>query len=61
MGDVNGDGMVTAFDALLVQRYLALGTSDNSVLMELKGDVNGSGSIDIGDALMILQMSVHLL
>jgi len=36
MGDVNGDGVITSFDALLVQRYLALGDSEYSTLIELK-------------------------
>jgi len=59
MGDVNGDGVINSFDALLVQRYLVFGDVEN--INVLKADVNGSGIVDIGDALMILQMSVHLI
>ena len=54
IGDVNGDGNVNTFDALLVMRY-ALG------LVELKGsklkaaDFNGDGTVSSYDALVLMR------
>ena len=54
IGDVNGDGNVNTFDALLVMRY-ALG------LVELKGsklkaaDFNGDGAVSSYDALVLMR------
>lgn len=60
IGDVNGDGKINSFDALLVQRYLLYGDKFDKINTG-KADLNGSGDVDIGDAFIILKMSVHLI
>jgi len=42
LGDVNGDGRVSALDALLIQRYLALDTGDYDFSF-VRADVNQDG------------------
>lgn len=54
-GDVNGDGYVDIFDALLILRY----DVGWDVEVDLRNaDVNADGYVDIFDALLILQYDV---
>jgi hypothetical protein len=72
-GDVNGDGKVDIFDALLTLQYSLnlishspvvdanyLATADVAPL-DANGKAKGDGKIDIFDALLILQASVNLI
>ena len=57
IGDVDGDGSITAADSLSVLRIsVKLETTSHTKL----ADVDGNGSIDSADALDILRYSVHL-
>lgn len=51
-GDVNGDGEITAADALLVYRFVN-GNAELNETQQIKADVNGDGDITAADALMI--------
>ncbi len=51
-GDVNGDGVVDANDALRVLQYSA---GWNVSLDTANADVNGNGSVDVNDAVLILR------
>ncbi len=51
-GDVNGDGVVDAGDAVLVSRYDAGLVTLTSAQLKA-GDVNGDGVVDAGDAVVI--------
>ena len=57
-GDVNGDGEITAADALLVMRY-AMSLVDELPHIE-NADINGSGVIDIADALIIMRTAMGI-
>ena len=59
LGDVNGDGRISALDALLIQRYLALDTGSYDFSF-VSADVNQDGEITIIDALMILEIVTGL-
>ena len=55
IGDVNHDGEITTYDALLIMRYaLGLETDGNELIM----DFNGNGCIDSLDALFVLRRSI---
>ena len=55
IGDVNHDGEITTYDALLIMRYaLGLETEGNELIM----DFNGDGCIDSLDALLVLRRSI---
>lgn len=57
MGDVNGDGYISASDALLVIQSM----SDKNILFEnqmLHADVNHDGEVNSSDALILLRFSV---
>jgi hypothetical protein len=57
-GDVNKDGSVNAFDALLVQQAL-VGVNPAVGLNPMpSGDANCNGALDAGDVLAILQFAV---
>ena len=60
LGDANLDGIVTAADALLVQRHVI-----NQVKLEgeslIAADINQTGRISNIDAMEILRTSIHLL
>ncbi|MDR2711988.1 MAG: dockerin type I domain-containing protein [Clostridiales bacterium] len=57
LGDINGDGLITPEDAiLLLQMYVGLVPWTERAL--LFGDVNGDGLIDSTDAALILRMVV---
>ena len=52
IGDVNHDGEITTYDALLIMRYaLGLETDGNELIM----DFNGNGCVDSLDALLVLR------
>ena len=54
-GDVNHDGEITTYDALLIMRYaLGLETEGNELIM----DFNGDGCVDALDALLVLRRSI---
>ena len=57
-GDVNKDGAVNAFDALLVQQSLVGITPATTVNPMPSGDANCNGALDAGDVLAILQFAV---
>ncbi|MCC7261387.1 MAG: T9SS type A sorting domain-containing protein, partial [Candidatus Latescibacteria bacterium] len=54
LGDVNGDKVVDAGDAILVLRHAA-GLATLSTAQRDLGDVNGDGATDTGDAILILR------
>ncbi len=56
-GDMDGDGSVTATDAILILR-IAMGIieSDNPA-----ADVDGSGSVNVTDALMALRIAMGII
>ena len=55
IGDVNHDGEITTYDALLIMRYaLGLETEGNELIMDF--DVNGC--VDSLDALLVLRRSI---
>ena len=52
IGDVNHDGEITTYDALLIMRYaLGVETDGNELIM----DFNGNGCVDSLDALLVLR------
>ena len=57
LGDVNGDGILTAVDVLLCANYI-LGFMDFAPEEFVAADVNGSGSIDVFDLLHISDLLV---
>ena len=58
-GDVDGDGIITSNDALLVLRYsVQLEEFDEDIVEQ--ADVNGDGKADSSDSLSILRYSVGL-
>ena len=55
IGDVNHDGEITTYDALLIMRYaLGLETDGNELIM----DFDGNGCVDALDALLVLRRSI---
>ena len=55
IGDVNHDGEITTYDALLIMRYaLGLETEGNELIM----DFNRDGCVDSLDALLVLRRSI---
>jgi photosystem II stability/assembly factor-like uncharacterized protein len=58
-GDVNGDGRIDAFDALLVQQSLA-GAAPASTQVFPRGDANCNGALDAADLVLTLRASVGL-
>lgn len=55
IGDVNHDGDITTYDALLIMRYaLGLETEGNELIM----DFDGNGCVDSLDALLVLRRSI---
>ena len=58
-GDVNGDEMLDATDALLVLRY-ALGVLDD-IPNPAAADVNGDGAVDAVDALLVLRAALGVI
>ncbi len=60
IGDVSGDGIVTAYDASLVLKYI-VGLTELSVEQKQVADVTDDGTITALDAALILQYSVGLI
>lgn len=59
MGDINGDGVLTALDSLLILRFsVNLEKFDDSQIAA--GDVNRDGVINAGDSLVTLRISVGI-
>jgi hypothetical protein len=58
-GDVNIDGKVDAFDALLIQQAI-VGSLPTGTVAYPRGDANCNGIIDAGDVLLVLKASVGL-
>ena len=55
IGDVNHDGEITTYDALLIMRYaLGVETEGNELIMDFDGD----GCVDSLDALLVLRRSI---
>ena len=55
IGDVNHDGEITTYDALLIMRYaLGVETEGNELIM----DFDGNGCVDSLDALLVLRRSI---
>ena len=55
IGDVNHDGEITTYDALLIMRYaLGVETDGNELIMDFDGD----GCVDSLDALLVLRRSI---
>ncbi len=59
LGDMNNDGKITVEDALLIQEYLAEGTTFTED-QKLRADTNKDGDVDINDA-TYLQRYIELL
>ena len=59
-GDLTGDGLINAGDAVLVLRYVADLTTLTSQQVQA-GDVTGDGTINAGDAVMILRFAAGLI
>jgi len=57
LGDVNGDGLVTPEDAILILQML-VGLIDWTPRAQLWGDINGDGMTDTTDVALILRMVV---
>jgi photosystem II stability/assembly factor-like uncharacterized protein len=58
-GDVNADGKVDAFDALLIQQAI-VGSLPTGTVAFPRGDANCNGVIDAGDVLLVLRSAVGL-
>lgn len=60
MGDINGDGYINSYDALLVIQSM----SDHDLLFEnqmLHADINEDGEVNSSDALILLRYSIGAL
>jgi len=60
LGDVSGNGKITAYDAALVLQYV-VGLTDFEIAQLKAADVTGDGTISALDAAVILQYSVGLI
>jgi photosystem II stability/assembly factor-like uncharacterized protein len=58
-GDVNADGKVDAFDALLIQQAI-VGSIPAATPAYPRGDANCNGAIDAGDVMLVLRAAVGL-
>ncbi len=59
-GDVNGDGNVTPYDAVLIMQYI-VGSGNLSEAQLIAADVTSNGTITGLDAILILQYTVGLI
>ena len=53
-GDIDGDGIATVFDALMVKKALAENTFGENDIREFAGDIDGAGVTDTADIDAIL-------
>ena len=60
LGDVNGDGVVGATDAILILRYV-LGGMELDADQLVAANVDGNGIIDVTDALFILRYVMNVI
>ena len=60
LGDVNGDGVVDAGDAVIISRYDAGLITLTSEQLKA-GDVNGDGTVDAGDSVIISRYDAGLI
>ncbi|MBR3844094.1 MAG: hypothetical protein IKM39_01145, partial [Clostridia bacterium] len=58
MGDLNGDGSISALDALQILQY-AVGKREFTTQESNLADVNKDQAINASDALMVLKIAVH--
>jgi hypothetical protein len=58
-GDVNSDGKVDAFDALLIQQALTASLPGTTSIFP-RGDANCNGVLDSGDVVLVLRAAVGL-
>ncbi len=60
-GDLNGDGIVSSYDAMFAL-YIAAGITDNTTAEQIKNaDFNGDGKVKTNDALQILRKAADLI
>ena len=59
LGDVDGDGKVSAKDSLLIQRYV-INLRKLDETQQKAADVNGDGKVTAKDALEILRYTIHM-
>ncbi len=59
-GDVNGNGKVDIFDALMVAEYVVNLKNQDDLPGFAKADVDGNGKVDINDALRIARFDIGL-
>ena len=57
-GDISGDGVVNASDAILVMRYI-LGFAELSPEQVLLSDIDGNGAVNATDAMLIMRMVLN--
>lgn len=58
-GDVNGDGTVDAFDALLIQQSL-VGSLTNTTVVYPRGDADCNQAVQTADAVLVLRTAVGI-
>ena len=58
-GDVNADGKVDAFDALLIQQAI-VGTLPSGTVAYPRGDANCNGAVEASDVILVLRAAVGL-
>lgn len=58
-GDISGDGVVNANDAIMIQRHVA-GLETLSADQLKAADLNNDGIVDAGDAIAILRVDAGL-
>ena len=59
VGDVNGDGIVTVVDALMLLRC-ALGTEPTTAAALANGDIDGDGVLSAEEALAVMRMAIQM-
>ena len=59
IGDVNGDGLITSSDAVLIIRHGMGLVSLSEELLPL-ADVNSDGTVNTADAVTVMRMSMGL-
>ena len=56
-GDLNGDGLCSAADAVLLSRWIGQGSVE--IANWLAGDLNASGALDAADLTLLKRMLLH--